>query len=179
MPKLLHDQREIFLKNAKKILKEEGYSALSIRHLAKLSGAASGTVYNYFRNKDVLVAAVMLEDWEKSLEDMKREARSADDFPEGICAVCACLSDYVQKNSPMWTQYMNNGGTSDVIAEHHGALRDQINEVVCMLIKRTVNDEEMLSMSALLSETVLTMAIHPELGENTLRCMAARLVRKC
>ena len=59
MPKILPNQREVFLNNAKKILKKEGCGALSIRRLANDSGVATGTLYNYFRSKEDLIAAVM------------------------------------------------------------------------------------------------------------------------
>ena len=63
MPKIIINAREEILKEAKRQLLENGYSATTIRSVAKATGIATGTVYNYFPSKDMLLASFMMEDW--------------------------------------------------------------------------------------------------------------------
>ena len=51
MPKIIEGAREKILTNAKRRLFEKGYLHLSLREVAKESGIATGTIYNYFANK--------------------------------------------------------------------------------------------------------------------------------
>ena len=70
MPKIIEGAREKILANARRRLFEKGYQHLSLREVAKESGIATGTIYNYFANKDYLIASIMLEDWVKTLDNM-------------------------------------------------------------------------------------------------------------
>jgi len=62
MPKRIENLRENILACAKKEMLAQGFDALNIRNVARGCGIAVGTVYNYFPSKDMLAAAVMLED---------------------------------------------------------------------------------------------------------------------
>ncbi|WP_406243725.1 TetR/AcrR family transcriptional regulator [Tissierella carlieri] len=58
--------REIILSEAKDIAMKEGISNINIRAVAKNSGIAIGTVYNYFPSKGDLLVAI-IEDFGKVL----------------------------------------------------------------------------------------------------------------
>ena len=63
MPKIIENIREKLLEEAKRQVSESGYSSMTIRSVATACGVGTGTVYNYFPSKDMLVASFMLEDW--------------------------------------------------------------------------------------------------------------------
>ena len=48
MPKIIEGLRQRLLQEAERQLTEGGYSAMTIRSVAKACGVAVGTVYNYF-----------------------------------------------------------------------------------------------------------------------------------
>ena len=56
MPKIIENLREQLLSEAKKQVKERGYAATTVRSVAKACGLGTGTVYNYFKSKDMLIA---------------------------------------------------------------------------------------------------------------------------
>lgn len=64
MPKTIEDPRTEILKQAKQIMLNEGYNALTIRAVAKECNFAVGTIYNYFRTKDELLAQLIGDYWE-------------------------------------------------------------------------------------------------------------------
>lgn len=65
------------LKYAQNIADSKGYDKISIRALAKQAGIATGTVYNYFSNKDEILLAMTDEYWYKALSDMSAAIKPA------------------------------------------------------------------------------------------------------
>jgi AcrR family transcriptional regulator len=68
MPKIIDNARENLLTAAEELLFDEGYKGVTIRKVAKRCGMAAGTVFNYFENKDMLIASVIARDWAKVLQ---------------------------------------------------------------------------------------------------------------
>lgn len=64
--------RERLLACAQSLTGEDGAQAVSMRALADRAGVATGTVYNYFANKDELLLALTEHAWREALTDMAR-----------------------------------------------------------------------------------------------------------
>ena len=62
--------RDTLLSLARNVADTEGIEAVNIRSIAKKAGIASGTVYNYFSNKDEILLALTEEYWDRALLDM-------------------------------------------------------------------------------------------------------------
>jgi AcrR family transcriptional regulator len=71
MPKIIDGIRQNIIISARGILLACGYRGLTIRAVASECGIATGTVYNYFSNKENLAACVMLDDWLAALGRMR------------------------------------------------------------------------------------------------------------
>ncbi len=63
--------RDALLDFAREIADTEGIEAVNIRSIAKKAGIASGTVYNYFANKDEILLTLTEEYWKQTLIDMQ------------------------------------------------------------------------------------------------------------
>ena len=63
MPKIIENLESRLIEEAQKQIEEAGYSAVTIRSVAKACGVGVGTVYNYFPSKEALIATHLLEDW--------------------------------------------------------------------------------------------------------------------
>jgi AcrR family transcriptional regulator len=77
LPKTIEDPRREILKQAKMILINKGYKELNMRTVAKECNFAIGTIYNYFRSKDDLLAQLMADYWEEYygiLEEIDQES---------------------------------------------------------------------------------------------------------
>lgn len=57
----------------------EGIDSINIRSIARKAGVATGTVYNYFANKDEILLALTEEYWSQTLSEI-RTAITADTF---------------------------------------------------------------------------------------------------
>src|SRR5471030_1155070 len=84
------ENRTALLKAARSVFAEMGYGAAGVRDIVRRTDLASGTFYNYFKDKDEIFAAVV---GEMSVEVMKRHrqgrarARTAEEFFRGHISV--------------------------------------------------------------------------------------------
>ena len=63
MPKIIENLRNQLIEEARRQINMFGYEKTTIRSVAAECGIATGTVYNYFKSKDILVASLVVDDW--------------------------------------------------------------------------------------------------------------------
>ena len=63
--------RGTLLDSARALADTEGIEAVNIRSLAKRAGVATGTVYNYFSDKNEILLALTEEYWKKTLPELE------------------------------------------------------------------------------------------------------------
>lgn len=71
MPKIIENVRGQLLAEARRQIALHGYANTTVRSVAGACGLGVGTVYNYFKSKEMLVASFVYEDWKKYLDEMK------------------------------------------------------------------------------------------------------------
>lgn len=175
VPKQIVDVKNKLFYTAKNILKTEGYAALSMRKVAAECSIAVGTVYNYVKSKDELVALVIMEDWTRALAEMGRAADDSADMTEGMCGIYRALMAFIEEYQDIWSQYSQMGGSSNVIASHHLMLRGQIASQIQRLTEQ-FGQPKLAELAPLLAETVLAAAMQPDMDENLVRMLAERLL---
>ena len=100
MPKIIDNVREQLLAVAKRQVTERGYAKTTIRSVAGECGLAVGTVYNYFKSKDRLIATFMAEDWKACLVHAKNQTSNN---PEIILkSIYDALIDFISKYQPLF-----------------------------------------------------------------------------
>ena len=134
MPKIIEGAREKILVNAKKRLFENGYQHLSLREVAKESGIATGTIYNYFANKDYLIANIMLEDWTKAVQTMDERVAAATSVKEGVFGICKSVEEFTDIYACIWKQPSVAAAATPDTAHRHEFLTAQIGERVERLL---------------------------------------------
>lgn len=167
MPKIIEGAREKILETAKRRLFEKGYQHLSLREVAKESGIATGTIYNYFENKDYLIASIMLEDWTVALGQMDKACEAAS-VKEGIQGICQALYDFRNIYSKIWSQPAVAATASLDMAQRHEMLSSQIEERVIRLLKNTGYETEM-RFTLSLAELILTSLYQQRLREELIQ----------
>lgn len=79
MPKMLPDNiKEEILATTRRLVIERGYNKISIRDIAKASGIASGTFYNYFDSKQAVLSALLADDWNRMQTFLKTQSTTSD-----------------------------------------------------------------------------------------------------
>ena len=133
MPKIIENVREQLLTEAKKQILERGYADTTIRSVAGACGLGVGTVYNYFKSKEMLIATFVLEDWKKHLSHMQT-LPMAD--PELLLkGAYDSLRHFAMENERLFSDVDAAKLVSDGSSKRHKMLRDQIAAIVLPICK--------------------------------------------
>ena len=97
MPKIIENLREKILEEAKHQVRELGYSAMTMRSVAAACGVGTGTVYNYFPSKDILIANFMLDEWMLCVERISGDVVQAENIKDALCCMHHELLKYKEK----------------------------------------------------------------------------------
>lgn len=100
----LHDT---LLDYARNIADTEGIKAVNIRSIAKRSGVATGTVYNYFSGKDEIILELTEEYWSETLIEMKKYV-TADSFCGKLEQIFDFLKDRIDSTARMLMRSLEN-----------------------------------------------------------------------
>ena len=126
MPKIIENLQEHLMNEAKKQMESSGYSAMTIRSVAKACGVGVGTVYNYFPSKDALLASYMLNDWNLCM-DAIHEISEASSTPESVvrCIYDQLLS-YAERHKNLFQDTSAAATFAGAFSHYHGLLRSQL-----------------------------------------------------
>lgn len=126
MPKRIENLESRLLAEAEKQIQAAGYTAMTIRSVAKACGVGVGTVYNYFSSKDDLLATFMLKDWNQCVSSI-REVSTCSDSP---LPVARCIHDqlvqYAMRHSTLFQDKGAAANFAGSFSNYHGLLRSQL-----------------------------------------------------
>jgi AcrR family transcriptional regulator len=134
MPKIIENVREQLLTEAKKQVSERGYANTTIRSVAGACGLATGTVYNYFESKEMLIATFVAEDWKAHLKTMS--SFPADDTRELFKCIYDSLRGFADNNKRLFSDSDAAKVISIGFASRHQRLRGQLAEFVLPICKK-------------------------------------------
>lgn len=98
MPKILHEPRENILSAAQTELREKGVRGFNIRDVAKLSGVAIGTIYNYYGDKYRLVVEVAKDLFREKVDAAIEAYPENRGLEEGVDAIYNTLASFKQEH---------------------------------------------------------------------------------
>lgn len=136
MPKIIENLETKLMEEAHHQIETIGYSAMTIRSVAAACGVGVGTVYNYFRSKEELLAGYMLRDWQQCLAEIHRASDSVEAVTgetvsgDQAARVSRCIYD--QLSHYAWSNralFADPGAASTFAASfgrYHGVLRSQL-----------------------------------------------------
>lgn len=130
MPKIIENIREKLLAEAKRQVIEKGYSSMTIRSVATACGVGTGTVYNYFPSKDMLVASFMLDDWMVCIQSISQGAAQAQDVRTALYCMYQELLKYKEKYSRIFLDKNAEASYTASSMQRHHLLREQLAEPI-------------------------------------------------
>ena len=128
MPKIIENIREKLLEEAKRQVNKLGYSAMTIRSVATACGVGTGTVYNYFPSKDMLVASFMLEDWMICMQAIEQGTTEAEDAKEALYCMYQELLTYKEKYANLFADENAEASYMASSTQRHHLLCTQLAE---------------------------------------------------
>lgn len=155
MPKIIEDLKEHLLQEAQKQIVEGGYSAMTIRSVAKACRVAIGTVYNYFSSKDELVASVMLVRWKDCMKHIVSAEKTAQNAKSVLKEIYDQLSGYMDNYQMLFRDEAAAVVFAASFGKYHELLRDQL---AAPLRRFCNNDFE----SEFIAEALLTWTVAGE-----------------
>ena len=123
-----------------------------------------GTIYNYFKDKESLMAAVMVQDWMDALEDTRKELAQAQSLQEGLLHICRGIRNFCLRYQKVWISYSAGGDFSTRYRMRHELLLSQITEMIKGLYERFDAPCE-AHRTILYAELIIAGAQHPEIRE--------------
>ena len=164
MPKIIKNPEDRILQAARQRLLDKELSSFSLRGIAADCGIAVGTIYNYFNDKESLMAAVMIQDWKDALETTRKELTQTQSLQEGLLDICNGLRNFCLRYQKVWSSYPTGGEFSMRYRKRHELLLSQITEMIKGLYERfDAPCEE--HRTILYAELIIAGAQHPEIRE--------------
>lgn len=128
--------RDTLLNSARYIADTEGIYAVNIRSIAKKAGVATGTVYNYFSNKDEILLALTEEYWKQTLHELKA-LDSAGSFCGQLRVIFAFLKERIDQSAG---KLMNSLGNVEMTGQ--ARMETMQSELEAALIQRMEQDAD-------------------------------------
>ena len=98
-------KKDIILGAAAKLFSEKGFRETSMAELSKLTGAAEGTIFYHFRNKEELFVAI-LEDLRKAILEEFENYTKQKDFKNGLEMAEGAISFYLQLSAHLENRFL-------------------------------------------------------------------------
>ena len=110
MPKIINNLREKLMVKGREILIFKGYNSLNIRDLVKECDIAIGTFYNYYKNKDEIVNAIIKADWEKIIASTAAKMKNQDlNFKEKMYIMYDGVNEFFKNYLDTFMVMISNG----------------------------------------------------------------------
>ncbi len=102
MPKIIKNVRENIISTTKTIISEKGFNLLTMRDVAKKTGYSVGTIYNYFPNKMSILAAILLDEWAISENELEEKIQKSPSFPACIETIYNSICAFYQSHKELF-----------------------------------------------------------------------------
>lgn len=134
MPKQIANLRETLVAEARRQVLESGYSALTVRSVAKKCGVAVGTVYNYFASKDALVAEFMIADWRTCRADIENRKDLATDETAMLKVITERLELFCREHEKLFSDPEAQSSYISVSTGQHTLFRNEIADIIAHFV---------------------------------------------
>lgn len=171
IPKIIENIRDKILRCAEIILKTDGYEAMSIRRIARECKTAVGTIYNYYENKDDLVANIILHDWLLTVSELNEKLNNSKSYSDGTVEIYLAIRKFRRIYRNVWKEYSESGGSHVVVEDHHMQLRLQVSSLLDGLAKNT-GRQKLCESSPIIAEALIAASLQEDMNELTVRRFA-------
>ena len=174
MPKVIDGLKSSIIQSARKRLFSAPPS-FSLRAVAKDCGIAVGTIYNYFPDKETLIASVFAEDWAVIIAETEADISRSESMEEGIRAVYSGLVRFTQSHETVWKTFGISSGIGTYYRKGHKMLTEQIERLLKTLFSRFGQTAD-AAMLTLMAELLISASQHAEFSEEEIMRVLIRFL---
>jgi AcrR family transcriptional regulator len=167
MPKIIEDVENRILRAARERLLGGDLSSFSARGIAEDCGIAVGTIYNYYRDKESLMGAVMAQDWQAELQKAAEKIAVVPSLEAGVLCLYEAMRSFSAVYEAIWAAAPTGEGFGSLFRTRHKLLLSQIEGQLTALFAR-FGPAPGAGQRILLSELILAASQHPEVGAEDL-----------
>lgn len=164
MPKVIEQLYDKIIDVTKEELEVVGYDNLKLRNIANKCNIAVGTIYNYFKSKEYLVAIILSEEWNSSIIELKHGFSNSCELKDVIKLIYLTVEKFYFKYKKVFDTYTRSDESfSNNYKSYHVILRKQIIELIVygLEINKYHYDDAALPI---VSEIILTCAMHNDIN---------------
>lgn len=109
-------KKKYFIDAAKGLIDEIGVEAITVKKIAQRAGYATGTLYNYFDNLNVLLFNCILDYFEELYNELSNIQVVDDDYQSYLLTLMAVYTDYFTQNPEIYYLiYLKNLGPIEAV----------------------------------------------------------------
>lgn len=109
-------KRSYFIEATKSLIEENGVEGLTVKKIAQRAGYATGTLYNYFDNLNVLLFNCILDYFEELYNELSNIQVVDGDYQNYLLTLMAVYTDYfTQKPEIYYLIYLKNLGPIEAV----------------------------------------------------------------
>ena len=128
MPKIIANVKDQIISEAKRQINQNGYESTTIRSVAQGCNIAVGTVYNYFKSKDMLIASFVLQDWLLCVDSINKYPKeNKRDF---LSYIYESLLLFAGKYDPLFKDKAAAKVFTQSFSDRHRQMRDRLSEMI-------------------------------------------------
>ena len=173
MPKIIVGVKEKIIETTKQQLFEQGYANISLRKIASNCHIAVGTIYNYFPDKETIIANILLEDWKLLLLDIEQNCQTSTSIIDGMFYMYKSIENYGFKYQKLFEQASSH---MQMIQTRHQLLIQQLSQKLELLFSNVNIDSN--GLINILTECILTCALQESITDDEFKALLYQLFRK-
>lgn len=164
MPKIIEQLYDKIIEVTKEELEVVGYDNLKLRNIANKCDIAVGTIYNYFKSKEYLVAIILSAEWNTSIEELKNAFSNSCILKDVIKLIYLTVEKFYFKYKKVFDTYTRSDESfSDNYKSYHVVLRKQITDLIVTGLETNSYQYDDSSLP-IISEIILTCAMHNDIN---------------
>lgn len=152
MPKVnetyFRERRQYIIDCTQKVLAEKPLEQMNMRDIIRETGFSQGTIYNYYKNMDEIMHAMICQYMHKMKEELEMCMEAAQDFNDCYHRICECMIGLYEGNPRLFQAMLGNIPYHDVMQGSQDILFDiyrvgeEMNGMIMELLKKGIEEGE-------------------------------------